>query len=262
MKIGKSMVVVCLLAAVACGKGEKKSEAEISESMKERGTTEVLKAAADDKYSPPADGKLTAAQVEMYLKVREREKDIVRVAREEAQAHAKKADAAGDKSLGGMMEAFKTLGSVADLATADIRAAQEHGINTAEYQWVKTTILEISAAEASQQIATATGAMMDASYAKLKKQYDEAKDETSKKALADALAQYEKAKGEMAKQAEGQPKTAAYEYNKQLLSKYENTLNAVAIELAKYSDNGADLNKQMSDLQKAAQSAGAQTATK
>jgi hypothetical protein len=254
---------VCLLATVACGRGEKSKE-DVSESLKDRGTTEVLKKAADDKYTAPADGRLTDAQVQMYLKVREREKDIVKVAREEAQAHAKKAEAAGEKSIGGMMEAFKTLGSVADLATADIRAAQELGYNTAEYQWVKTTILGVSTADVSQQLATATGQMMDANYAQLKKQYDTATDPATKQALGEALAQYDKSKAEMAKQAEGQQKDPAYEYNKQLISKYEATINAFATELAKYSDTGSttDFNKQMGDLQKAAAEAQAKSQTK
>ncbi|MBI2212403.1 MAG: hypothetical protein HYU52_02055 [Acidobacteria bacterium] len=261
-KLGSSLLAVCLLAAVACGRGEK-SQDEISETLKDKGTTEVLKAAADDKYTPPADGRLTDAQIQMYLKVREREKEIARVAREEAQSHAKKAETAGEKSVGGMMEAFKTLGSVADLATADIRAAQELGYNSAEYLWIKTTILGVSSADVSQQLVTASTAMMDASYVQLKKQYDAATDPTTKKAIADALAQYDKSRTEMAKQAEEQ-KDPAYEYNKQLIMKYEGTINALATELAKYSDTGnaGDLNKQMSDFQKAAADAQAKAQSK
>jgi hypothetical protein len=223
----------------------------------------VLKAAADDKYDPPADGKLTDAQLQMYLKVRQREQAIAKVAREEAQAHAKKADAAGEKSVGGMMEAFKTLGSVADLATADIRAAQELGVNTAEYMWVKTTILSVSGADFSQQLAGATSGMMDASHAEMKKQYDAATDPATKKMLGDALAEYDKAKAGMDAQANAQAQDPAYEHNKQLISKYEGTLNALSTELAKYSDTASpDLEKQMGDLQKAAADAQSKAQTK
>lgn len=262
-RFGKLVVAVCLLAAVACGRGEKSKE-DVSETLKDKGTTEVLKKAADDRYVPPADGRLTDAQLQMYLKVRERETSIAKVAREEAQAHAKKADAAGEKSIGGMMEAFKTMGSVADLATADIRAAQELGYNTAEYQWVKATILGVSTADVSQKLANASSAMMDASYAEMKKQYDAATDPAAKKMLGDALAQYDKSKAEMAKQVEGQQKDPAYEYNKQLISKYEGTINAFATEIAKYSDTGSagDFNKQMTDLEKAAAEAQAKAQSK
>lgn len=260
-KLATSLVAVCLVAAVGCG-GEKSKE-EISETLKDKGTTEVLKEAANDTYDPPADGKLTEGQMEMYLKVREREKEIAKVAREQAQTHAKKADEAGEKSIGGMMEAFKTLGSVADLATADIRAAQELGYNTAEYQWVKTTILSVSTADFSQQMASATGAMLDASYTQLKQQYDAATDPATKKALGDALAEYEKSKGELSKQAEANT-DPAFAHNKALISKYEGTLKALSTELAKYSDDKStgDLDKQMSDIQKAAADAQAKAQAK
>lgn len=257
MRLGRTVVVVCLLAAVACGRGEKKSPEEISKTLDERGTTDVLKKAADDKYDPPADGRLTDAQVQMYLKVREREKDIARVARQEAQTHAKKAEAAGEKSLGGMMEAFKTLGSVADLATADIRAAQELGLNSAEYTWVKTTILAVSTAEMSEKMIVATSSAVDSSYAQLKKQYDETTDETTKKALGEMLAQYEESKSDIDEQKGDIEKDAAHEYNKQLVSKYAGTLDALTIELAKYYDSDDEAKKQMADYEKAMESAGA-----
>lgn len=257
MKIGRTALVVCLLATLACGRDEKKSPEEISDTLQDKGTTDVLKAAADDKYDPPADGRLTDAQVQMYLKVREREKDIARVARQEAQAHAKKADEAGEKSLGGMMEAFKTLGSVADLATADIRAAQELGLNTAEYQWVKNTILALSAADMSSQMMDASSAAIDSGYAQLKKQHDETTDPTTKKALADMMAQYEKSKGELEKEKGEVQKDAAYEYNKQLVSKYASTLDALTTEMAKYYDSDDDAKKNMADIEKAMQGAGA-----
>jgi len=72
-----------------------------------------------------ADGKLTDAQVQMYLKVRDHEKAIAKVAKQELQQHADAAKKEGEKSLAGMMEGFKSLGSAADFMTADIRAAAE-----------------------------------------------------------------------------------------------------------------------------------------
>jgi len=262
MKISRTAVVVCLLAAMACGRSEKPSPEEISDTLKEKGTTDVLQAAAGDKYDAPADGKLTDAQVQMYLKVREREKEIARVARQEAQAHAKKADAAGEKSLGGMMEAFKTLGSVADMAIADIRAAQELGLNTAEYQWVKSTILSVSTTDMSAQMMNASSAAIDSGYAQIKKQHDEAKDETTKKALAGMMAQYEKSKDDIEKQKGEIRNDAAFEYNKQLMSKYEGTLNAMTSEIAKYYDTDEEAKKNMAEVEKAVATAGASAATK
>src|SRR5688500_14779005 len=114
--------VVFVLAFTACGG---KKEADISKDLKSKGTLELMQEAADDRYESPADERLTEKQVQMYLKVREHEKKILEVAKKEAAAHAQKAEKAGDKSLAGMMAGLKTLGSVADMVTADIRAAKE-----------------------------------------------------------------------------------------------------------------------------------------
>src|SRR4029078_11787311 len=113
-----------------CKAKELADKMSISKNLEKVGTTDLMKKVADDKYEAPADGKLTDAQIQMYLKVREHEKQIAQVAKQEAQQHAANAKKAGDKSLAGMMEGFKTLGSVADLMTADIRAAKELGYNT------------------------------------------------------------------------------------------------------------------------------------
>jgi hypothetical protein len=45
-----------------------------------------------------------------------------------------------------MMEGFKTMGSAADMLTADIRAAKDLGYNTQEYLWVKSQVLAASSA--------------------------------------------------------------------------------------------------------------------
>src|SRR5438477_11804808 len=116
----------------------------------------------------------------MYLKVRDHEKAIAQVAKKEAQQHADAAKKAGDKSIAGMMESFKTMGSAADMLTADIRAAKDLGFNTQEYLWVKGQILAASTADMGEKIATSMNAQMDASYQQMKKAYDEAKDEQTK----------------------------------------------------------------------------------
>jgi hypothetical protein len=207
-----------------------------------------MKQVADDKYTPPADGKLTDSQVQMYLKVRDRERQIAQVAKKEAQEHAAAADKAGNKSLSGMMEGFKTLSSAAEMVTADIRAAKDLGYNTQEYLWIKSQILAASTSAMAQKVGTAMSAQMDTSYAQMKKAYDEAKDEQTKKAYGDMLANLEKSKAESAAQ---QPKEdPAIAYNRQLLSKYENALNAVTNEVAKYEDKPGEAQKNMDDFNK------------
>lgn len=244
------------LALTGCKAKEMIDKAEISKDLEKRGTTDLMKQVADDQYTAPADGKLTEAQIQMYLKVREHEKQIAQVAKEELKQHADKAKAAGDKSLSGMMEGLKGLGSVADVMTADIRAAKDLGFNTQEYMWVKGQILAASGSAMAEQMGKAMSANFDAAYAQAKKSYDEAKDETTKKMYAEMLAGYEKSKQEMA--AQQQKEDPAIAYNKQLLAKYDSALNALSAEMSKWEDKPGDANKAMQDLQKNLDQANAQ----
>lgn len=243
-------LVVCLsFALAACGA---KKEADISKSLKETGTTELMEQVANDEYTPPADGRLTEGQVQMYLKTREHEKKIAQVAKNEMKQHAESAEKKGDKSIAGMVEGFKALGSVADFMTADIRAAKELGYNTQEYLWVKQQILEVSTAAMAEKFSETMSANFDKAYADVKKAYDEAKDEQTRKIYADMLAGYDKSKQEMQAKQDENPALA---YNKQLLTKYEGALNAYAHELSKYEDKPGEVQKAVDELNKKAEEA-------
>jgi hypothetical protein len=237
------------LVFAGCRLKEAVDKASISKDLDKRGTMDLMKEVANDKYDPPKDGKLTDGQIQMYLKVREKEKAIAQVARKEAQEHAKAADAAGQKSIGGFIEGLKTMGSAADMFTADIRAAKDLGYNTQEYLWVKAQILAVSSSAIGRKLAGAMSASMDSAYAQMKKQYDEAKDEQTKAALKQTLDQYEQTRKESAsvQQTQDDPALA---YNRQLLSKYEDAINAYATELAKWEDKPGDAQKAMQDMNK------------
>ena len=117
-------VLLCLsLALAGCKAKELADKAAISKDLDKRGTTDLMKEVANDSYDPPQDGRITEAQIQMYLKVREHEKQIAQVAKAEMKQHADDAEKKDDKSLGGLMEGMKALGSAADFMTADIRAA-------------------------------------------------------------------------------------------------------------------------------------------
>jgi hypothetical protein len=241
-------VVLCLsLALVGCKAKELADKAAISKDLDKRGTTDLMKEVANDSYDAPQDGRITEAQIQMYLKVREHEKKIAEVAKAELKQHAQAAEKKGDKSIGGFMEGMKALGSAADFLTADIRAAKDLGYNTQEYIWVKQQILAASTAQMAEQFSNAMAANFDKAYAEAKKAHDEAKDEPTKKLYADVLAGYDKSKQEMTSQQEADPATA---YNRQLLAKYESALNAFAHELSKYEDKPGEVNKAMEDMQK------------
>ncbi len=247
MRRSLPVLMMCALALAGCKAKEALDKAAIAASLDKKGALDVVKEASKDKYDPPADGRLTEGQVQMYLKVRDHEKQIAQVAKAEIQQHSEAAKKAGENSVSGMMEGVKSLGSVSDFFTADIRAAKELGYNTAEYQWVKAQILAASSSVLTQKIAEAGNAQMDAMYQQTKKQYDEAKDDQTKKVLADTLAQFDKQRSEM--QASQQKEDPAVTYNRQLLSKYENALNAFTSELSKYDNKDGEAKANMEKFQ-------------
>ena len=241
--------VLCAAVALAgCRAKEAMDKAAVKNDLEKRGTMDLMKETANDKYTAPKDGHLTDAQVQMYLKVREHEKVIAQAAKEEAQKHAKAADKAGDKSIAGMMEGFKTMSAAAEMLTADIRAAKDLHYNTAEYQWVKGQILAASTSAYAQKASQAMNASLDSSYQQMKKQYDEAKDEQTKAMLKQAIDSMEQSRAEQAKQQ--QTEDPAITYNRQLLSKYENALNAYTHELSKWEDKPGDAKKSVDEFQK------------
>jgi hypothetical protein len=241
--------VLCLgVVLVGCKAKEAIEKASVEQDLKNRGTTDLMKEIANDKYDAPKDGHLTDAQVQMYMKVREHEKVIAQTAKAEAQKHAAAADKAGDKSISGMIEGFKTMSAAAEMMTADLRAAKDLHYNTAEYQWVKGQILAASTAAFAEKASQAFNAQMEASYQQTKKAYDEAKDDQSKQMYKQMLDGMEQSRAEAAKQqASSDPAVA---YNRQLLSKYENALNAYAQELSKWEDKPGDAKKSVDEFQK------------
>lgn len=245
MRRSLTAVLVFSVALAGCKAKEAFDKASISKDLDKKGTVDLMKEVADDKYTAPADGKLTDAQIQMYLKVREHEKDIAKVARDEAKQHADAAKKAGEKSLAGLMEGFKTLGSAADIATADIRAAKDLKFNTQEYLWVKSQVLAASGAEYTAKLAEAANASMDAAWQQAKKAYDEAKDEQTRAMYKQMLDGYEQSKNSMKQEVD-----PAVAYNRQLLAKYENTLNALTAEMSKWEDKDGEAKKGMDDFQK------------
>lgn len=242
-------IALCVSMALAgCKAKEMLDKADISKDLQKRGTTDLMKEVANDTYEAPADGKLTDAQVKMYLKVRDHEKEIVQVARAEAKKHADAAKQKGEKSIAGMMEGFKTLGSVADMLTADVRAAKDLGFNTQEYLWVKTQVLGASTSAMAEKFSESMSSGMEKAYQDAKKAHDEATDEQTKAMYAQLLSGYEQSRKEMAEQKKDEDPAAAY--NRQLLAKYENELNAIASELAKWEDKPGDVEKWKAEMEK------------
>jgi hypothetical protein len=241
-------VLMLSMAFAGCRAKEAYDKAKISQDLDKHGAMDLMKDVSKDHYKPPSDGKLTDGQMQMYLKVREHEKDIAQVARKEAQGHADAAKRAGDQSIAGMVEGFKTLGSAADMLTADIRAAKDLHYNTQEYLWVKGQVLAASTASLTSKMAEATNASFDSAYAQMKKSYDEAKDDQSKKMYKEMLDNYDKQRTAMRTQTASI--SSAVAYNQQLIAKYDGALNAITNEVAKYEEKPGEAQKSMDDFQK------------
>jgi hypothetical protein len=220
-------------------------EASIRKDLNKTSTRQLLRDVAEDKYTPAADGRLTEAQIQMYLKVRDHEKEIAAVARKEMEQHARNAQA-NEKSLAGMMEGFHTMGSTADFLTADIRAAKDLHYNTQEYLWVKSQVLAASTAAMGRKMEQATSASFDNSYQEMKKQYDQITDPAAKKQLGEMLAGFDKQR----QLVKPQPQDPSVEYNVQLLSRYENALNALTNAWAKYEGKEGEARTAMQQWEK------------
>ncbi|HLJ74897.1 MAG TPA: hypothetical protein VKU62_09955 [Thermoanaerobaculia bacterium] len=241
------VALVLSLVVGGCKVKELADKANIAKDLDKRGTVDLMKEVANDKYDPPKDGKLTDAQVQMYLKVRQHEKDIAKVAKENMEEHSKSADAS-KHSIAGVFEGIKTLQSAAQFATADIRAAKDLGYNTQEYLWVKGQILAASTQALAEGFTKAMANQQNAAYQQMKKAYDEAKDDQSKQMYKQMLDNYAQAA------KEGQQATSnedpAIAYNRELLKKYDNELAAFTNEMSKYESKDGEVKQSMDELQK------------
>ena len=114
-----------------------------------QGTASLMdQVAKAPEYRPPVDGRLDRRQVEMYLEVHQREEKI--------------------------RDAMRAKGDLANLATADLRAARELGHNPREYAWVRDRVLEAEMLRATRTLSLQVAESRRALMALLRKQREEA----------------------------------------------------------------------------------------
>ncbi|HTS02746.1 MAG TPA: hypothetical protein VMN04_09495 [Thermoanaerobaculia bacterium] len=123
--------------------------------------------ASRDVYRPPADGRVTPAQVETYLGVLDR----VRL----------------DRKAGKTPAPSDPLTSV----PPDLAAARARGVNTEEFLWVKERVLEAEAAAMTARMNASVLAMLERTLADLKARKADAADEGSRKLIAEQAANFE-----------------------------------------------------------------------
>lgn len=213
--------LLCLvLPAAGCKSKPADDEASIKKTLEEKGTIDVMdQVAKAPDYQPPADGHLTDGQVKMFIAVREREQKIREVAFKSLQAKSDQAKEA--KREMGVFEAMKALGDVADVATADLRAAQELGHNPKEFQWIKERVLEVELLETTKVLLKSQESLVQM----LEKQKALLKDEAQK-------AEIDKQIREIRDNA-GEPSTPAKEFNAALLARYKDDFEKLKAEDAR-----------------------------
>jgi hypothetical protein len=133
-----AIAAAAMLLSSGCRKPD--DSAAIRERLRSKGAAQVVREAATVRYTPPADGRLTAGQVRMYLLVRERECRIREAAALEAQGRRAAAAAGADRSERPLA------------AAEDLRAAQEVKANPKEYAWVRERVVEAEAAATTQTL--------------------------------------------------------------------------------------------------------------
>ena len=153
--------VVAVLATVCAGCGSKDAGPGIPTSAP------LSRAETRDVYRPPADGRVTAAQVETYLSALDRVRLDLRGARPTP---------AGDPLT---------------TVPADVAAARARGVNVEEFLWVKERVLEADAAAMTARLNASALAMLEKTLGDLAARRADAADEGSRKLLAEQTTQFE-----------------------------------------------------------------------
>jgi hypothetical protein len=173
------------MALLLAGCGDGGDRAAIQGRLRAKVTAEVVREAAAARYVPPADGRLTDAQVRMYLKVREREDRIREAAAIEELRRRESAPARG-----GARQAARDDGG---LAAADLRAAQELRVNPKEYAWVRARVQEAESAAATQALIQRMAAGREQLLARMRRDRDALSDPQRRAAAEREIEDYKHA---------------------------------------------------------------------
>ncbi|MEM9315724.1 MAG: hypothetical protein AAGA95_13950, partial [Pseudomonadota bacterium] len=99
------------------------------------GQVASIEDAADDDYTPPADGELTRAQVERTVRLLARTEEVRHESGKRLEAIADKSEGEGEEpSLGDL---FTGIRGLVNIGTAEMQVIKAAGANWAEHEWVK-----------------------------------------------------------------------------------------------------------------------------
>ncbi len=100
---------------------------------------DVITDTADDTFTPPADGRLTKAQVEQFIRFAQKVKVVEKEQAEKLKEKYEGKEKSEDFSIS---DIFNGLKDFSNLATLEMKVVKTNGGNWAEYQWVKDRIRE------------------------------------------------------------------------------------------------------------------------
>jgi hypothetical protein len=215
-----TIFLVGLLAA-ACGRDDE--EKTVEEALAETGALEVLEHVGDDEYEPPPDGELSTEQVEMYLGVQERAVRIREITARRLREQQAEAEAEGREVS--LLESVGAFGEAMDFFSAEIRAAQELGHNTVEYQWVNEQVIEARVAKMGRETQAQLGTMGEEFATMLEQQLANTTHAEQRAALEQQLAEYRQGLAESA--AETEDLEPGVEHNIELLADYQERLDRI-----------------------------------
>jgi hypothetical protein len=171
-------------------------------------TTVAAKTSAEPRaFRPPADGRLTAGQVERYIAVQK-----------------ETAEAAAALRLD---DATSVAAQLADLATADLRAAQKLGWDAGEYRWVKETVAVARVPGAGMQLDGLVKSLTAGSVEALESVRDQTKDPREKARLREEIARIKAGPGFGREAGRGEgSEDSAFAENRKLLERYRDQLDS------------------------------------
>jgi len=167
MARGTGTVLLLAVALAACHRAQPDDDATIRKHLSQKSTAVLLQEVAKAEFKPPADGHLTEPEIRSYLKLEERSRRIRAVA-----------------SQGAAPEQG---------ATADLRAAQELGLNPKEMTWVRDRIREARTARLTERLDHHIAASRLAYIRRLQAEEAQTTDPVRKKDLERQIADFSRA---------------------------------------------------------------------
>jgi hypothetical protein len=238
-----STLLGAALMAPGCGRSQ---EASAPEPTPHEETATLMEEVSGAEFQPPEDGRLTDAQLQLYLQVRERQQAIRREALDgledrapedpqaavpetagEAPAEPTEEVAAASPTAPvapttGVIDALEVVGDHTDPALADLQAARELGYNPKEYLWVREQVREAQIARASLLLGRRLAESRERHLAEMEEEKAAATTPAELAAVEERLADFRRGL------EESQPELPpAVIYNASLLDRYEERLSAV-----------------------------------